>query len=283
MNITPDIKMLIKNALLEDSSDNDLTTKGLNISGADIKAVVVAKQEGVLCGLDVLREVFKAAGSVAIKTCLKDGMRFKKNSNIAYLKGKARPIISAERVAINFLSQLSGIATFTGKFVNVVSANKIKIYDTRKTTPTLRRLQKYAVKTGGGYNHRFNLSDSLMIKDNHIEIFKKKYGKDDYMLAMIKMLRNKYPRKELIVEVHNLSEWMQVVKTRPDVVMFDNWSAEDIEVALKMLKNKKFEIEISGSIKLEQLERIIELGVDRVSLGRITHSAPAIDFSLEIC
>jgi len=283
MKVTNGLKSFIKEALKEDRVERDITTSGLGISGLKVRAVIYARQKGVLCGLDITKEVFKSLGEIKWVSNFKDGMHFKNGEEIASLEGKARIILGAERVAVNILSHLSGIATFTEKFVNVVNSNKIKIYDTRKTTPLMRKLEKYAVRVGGGYNHRMNLSDALMIKDNHISAFRKKYKKEDYMFKMIEVLRNKYPAKELIVEVHNLAEWMQVIEAKPDVIMFDNWNAENIKVALKMLKKKKFEIEISGSIRLKQLEKIIKLGVNRVSLGSITHSVPACDFSLEIC
>ncbi|MDP8216947.1 MAG: carboxylating nicotinate-nucleotide diphosphorylase [Candidatus Kaelpia imicola] len=282
MKITSSIRNLIKAALDEDCAAGDLTTLGLGIAGLKLKAVVIAKQKGVLSGLDIFKEAFTIIGDVGFKTKLKDGACFDSGLKIITIEGNSDVILSVERVALNFLSHLSGISTFTEKFVDVIGHNKIKIYDTRKTTPLIRELEKYAVKVGGGYNHRVNLSQALMIKDNHINIFRKKYRGEDYILEMVRILREKYPQKELVLEVHNLSEWMQAMKSDPDVVMFDNWNAEDIEVALKLLEKKNFQIEISGSIRLEQLERIINLGVDRISLGRITHSAPACDFSLEI-
>ncbi len=282
MKITPQIKSLIKIALDEDCAGGDLTTLGLDITGLELRAVIIARQKGVLSGLDIFKEVFNVVGDVRFQTNFKDGDCFDNDLEIITIESNSEVLLSAERVALNFLSHLSGISTFTKKFVDVIGHNKIKIYDTRKTTPLMRELEKYAVRMGGGYNHRSDLAQALMVKDNHINMFKKKYQGEDYILKMVKMLKEKYPQKELILEIHDLSEWIQAMGSDPDVVMFDNWSIEDIEAALKMLEKKKFQIEISGNVKLEQIERIIDLGIDRVSSGRITHSAPACDFSLEI-
>lgn len=283
MKITPDIKRLITRALTEDAVLCDFTTTGLKIGELEITAVIYAGCDGILAGLDVCAQVFKTLGRIKWKPLMEDGCNFKSGDRIVEIQGRAKVILGGERTALNFLSHLSGVATFTSRFVHLVSGNKIRIYDTRKTLPGLRRLEKYAVKIGGGWNHRMDLSLALMIKDNHISCFKKIYHGDDYIIAMVNKLRQKYPRKELIVEVHNFQEWEQAIKACPDVVMFDNWKPEDIEIALKMVgKRRKFEIEISGNINLEQLEKIMELGIDRISLGKITHSAPAIDFSLEV-
>ena len=282
MKITPKLKHLIKEALKEDYVQKDLTTLGLGFRNRDVKAIIFARQEGVLAGLDVAQQAFRVLGRIEWRTKFEDGQHFKNGDKIAFLKSKAGVILGAERVALNFLSHLSGVATFTNKFVQVVSPSKIRIYDTRKTIPLLRDLEKYAVKMGGGFNHRINLSGSLMIKDNHINVFRKDYSGADYIVQMVNILRKKYPKKELILEIRNLSEWNQALEASPDVVMFDNWDPEDIEIALRMLNNNKFETEISGSVHLKRLERIVSLGIDRISLGCITHSAPAVDFSLEI-
>ncbi len=283
MNITNSLKSYIKEALKEDKAEQDITTSGLEISGLKVKAVIYACQEGMLCGIDIAKEVFKSLGEIKWISNFKDGMHFRKGEEIAVLEGKAKVILGAERAAINILSHLSGIAAFTEKFVNFVACNKIKIYDTRKTTPLMRKLEKYAVRTGGGYNHRMDLLNVLMIKDNHISVFRKKYKKDNYIIQMVDILRKKYPDKEMVLEIHNMGEWIQAVKVKPDVVMFDNWSFEDIRQALKMYKKREFEIEISGNISFKQLDEIMKLGVNRISLGCITHSAAALNFSLEVC
>lgn len=282
MKITPSLKSLIQSALKEDRIEQDVTTLGLDIKNLKIRACICSRQEGILAGLKLCRAVFSSLGRVKWESKFYDGQSFKNGDEIANLEGKADMILGAERVALNFLSHLSGIATFTEKFVKIVAHNKVRIYDTRKTIPLLRKLEKYAVKLGGGYNHRLDLSEAVMIKDNHSAIFRKKYFKEDYIVKMVKLLRKKYPKKELILEVHNLEEWLQAIEAKPDVVMFDNWESEDIEKALKMLSKKEFEIEISGQVNLNQLEKILKLGIDRISLGCITHSAPAIDFSLDV-
>ncbi len=282
MNVTSKIRELIKAALNEDCSEGDLTTLGLGIAEIKLKAAVIAKQKGVLSGLEIFKEVFNIIGDVDFKSALEDGARFDDGSEIVKIEGNSDVILSAERVALNLLSHLSGVATLTSEFVDVASRSNIKIYDTRKTTPLIRELEKYAVRAGGGHNHRANLTQTLMIKDNHINIFRKKYKEEDYILEMFRMLKEKYPKKELILEVHNISEWIQAMELDFDVIMFDNWNIKDIESALRMVKKRRSQIEISGNITLEQLENIVGLGIDRISLGRITHSAPACDFSLEI-
>ncbi|MDP8253534.1 MAG: carboxylating nicotinate-nucleotide diphosphorylase [Candidatus Kaelpia aquatica] len=282
MKITPDVKTLIAQALQEDSVKHDFTTFGLGVKDLKIKAALLTQQDGILCGFDVFKEVFKACGEVKWSSEFKDGMCFKKGYKITHLEARAGTILAAERAALNFLSHLSGVATFTNTFVKLVKQRKIKIYDTRKTTPGLRGLEKYAVKIGGGYNHRFDLSGSMMIKDNHINIFQKEYLKDDYIIQMVKRLKKKYPHRALVLEVHTLGEWRQAMQVNPDVVMLDNWKPDDIETALKMLKKRLFEVEISGNIDFDKLKKVLSLGIDRISLGRITHSAPIVDFSLEV-
>jgi len=284
MKLTPEIKAIISHALKEDRVFRDYTTRGLSIENLNITAVIYAGVDGRLAGLDIAREVFKSLGKIKWSPVIEDGCDFRAGDEIVKINAKAEVILGGERTALNFLSHLSGVATFTKRFVELVSKNKIKIYDTRKTLPGLRKLDKYAVKIGGGYNHRIDLSQALMIKDNHVNSFRKVYPGSDYIVEMVRRLRKRYPGKELIIEVHGFQEWEQAIKACPDVVMFDNWKPEDIEIALKMIgkKRRKFEIEISGNINLEQLEKIMELGIDRISLGIITHSAPAIDFSLEV-
>lgn len=281
MKIDPPLRDFIKSVLEEDLEKGDLTTSGLGIQDLRVKACILAREEGVLAGLDVVHCVFKLLGRIKWESEFKDGDKFERGNEIARLEGKASVILGAERTALNFLSHLSGVATLTNKFVTKAKG-KVKIYDTRKTLPGLRKLEKYAVRVGGGCNHRMDLSQALMIKENHIAIFRKIYGGEDYLIQMIKRLRSKYPRRELIVEVKSFEEWEQVKGIPPTVVMFDNWCIDDLREALRSLREKKFEVEISGRIDLENIDSYLKLPIDRISIGCITHSAPIVDFSLEI-
>lgn len=283
MKLPSDIKTLVRSALEEDKAQSDITTLGLGIGSLGVEAKIVAKEKGVLAGLEVAILVFKSLGKVNYESNFEDGAELKIGDEVLSLKAKAGVILSGERTALNFLSHLSGVATATKRLQGRLPEKKIKIYDTRKTIPGLRILEKYAVRMGGGYNHRLDLSRSIILKDNHINIFREIHPEDDYLVQMVRKLRRKYPAKELILEVHSLEEWRQAIEAEPDVVMFDNWKIEDIKSALRMLKGRrKFEIEISGRVNLSQLQKLRDLKIDRISIGSITHSAQALDFSLEI-
>jgi len=287
MLIDKKTKFIVKNALKEDIGKKDITTSALIPVSITGEAVLIAKEEGVLCGIDVAREVFRQIDKkIVFKSFKKDGYCFRKNEKIALIRGSLRKIIIAERVALNFLASLSGIATFTREFVKTVSKTKAKILDTRKTTPNLRNLEKYAVKMGGGHNHRKTLSDGILIKDNHLRILgciKGNSLNEEKIRQSILCLR-KWRRKKIEIEVENLKEFKSIIKYKPDIVMLDNFNVVSLRAAV-IYRNKyypKIKLEASGGIKLKNIREIAKTGVDFISLGRITHSSPAIDFSLEI-
>lgn len=270
------LKNIISGALKEDIGRHDITTDFFTPQDKKIKAVLLSKQDCVICGLYIAGEVFRGYDS-KIKFTPKayDGQFVKKGSVVAKIEGPARSILSAERVSLNFLSLLCGIATKTRKYVDKIKPYKVKIVDTRKTIPGLRALQKYAVRIGGAYNHRFSLDEMIMVKDNHLKIIKG--------CAKLKKPRNKYTFE---VEVSSLREFRQVLGLRPDVIMLDNMPIKDIKKAVSIRNNsspkKKPKLEVSGGINLSTIRRFAATGVDIISVGDLTHSVESVDLNLEI-
>ena len=267
------IKTVVKKALSEDlSPKGDLTTNLITSKNKIVKAKIIAKQDGIISGLDFCKTAFKLIGKETVfKKKIKDGMKIKKNKVIAEITGKIKTILIAERTALNFLNHSSGISTITNKFVNKVG-KKTKICCTRKTTPNLRLLDKYAVKKGGGFNHRFNLSDEILIKENHLNSgvnFKKLIS------------RAQKTKKVITVEVENFNQLKQVLGHKFKRVLFDNMSPKQIKKCLKLCKNK-YETEYSGNTNLKNINQISRTGVNRISVGSITHSAKSFDSSLLI-
>lgn len=270
-----DLKKIIKEALKEDIGKRDLTTFYLKNKKKIVKAKIIAKEDGILCGIDIFKQVFLTYDKkVKFPFSLKDGDCFKKGEILCEIVGKAGSILTCERVALNFLQRLSGIATLTNKFVNKVKKYKVKILDTRKTTPLLRSLEKYAVRVGGGYNHRFSLYDGIMIKDNH----KKVAGSLEKAILEIKRCKKRVP---FICEVENLEEFQIAQNLGVKWIMLDNFSIEEIKEAVKKRK-KEVKIEVSGGVNLDNVEEIAKTGIDYISIGSLTHSPKAIDISLEI-
>ena len=237
-----------------------------------ITAKLISNQDAIIAGLLFSKHAFKKVDKKT-KFIIKkrDGSLVKKNSIIALVKGKANSILIAERVALNFLSHISGIATKTNKFVKL-AGKKCKICCTRKTIPSLRVIQKYAVKLGGGINHRFNLSDEFLIKDNHV-------ASSNIKKLVSSAIKNKKGRK-ITVEVDNLNQLKQIIGLKFDRVLFDNMNNKNLKLGVKLAK-KNYETEASGNISLKTIKSVAKTGVNRVSVGSITHSAPAIDFKLE--
>ncbi len=277
MRITdPDIKHLIHLALSEDISSGDVTSEALLGNEPSGKAVIVAKQEGVLAGLPVARMVFRTVNPRVVFRMLKqDGERIKKGQKVALIQGKTKGILSAERTALNFLQKLSGIATLTAKYVEEIKGTRTKILDTRKTTPGLRVLEKYAVKTGGGENHRMGLFDMILIKENHIKA-------GGGISEAIMRARWKRTREKIEVEVRNLAEVREAIESKPDWIMLDNMRIDQMRKAVRMIRraSRVIKIEASGSINLRNVRKIALTGVDFISVGALTHSAPALDMSL---
>ena len=267
------IKDRVKLALTEDLYPYGDITSNLINNNKIIEAKIISNQKAVVAGLLFVKQSFKQVDKKTkfiIKK--KDGSTVKKNSVIAVIIGKANSIMIAERVALNFLSHISGIATKTNQFVKL-AGKKCKICCTRKTLPNYRVIQKYAVKLGGGTNHRFNLSDEFLIKDNHI-------ASSDLKELVSLAIKNKKGKK-ITVEVDNLKQLKKIIGLKFNTILFDNMSIKNLRAGVKLVK-KYYETEASGNINLKTVKSVAMTGVDRISIGSITHSAPAIDFKLEI-
>ena len=267
------IKNIVKLALNEDLYPSGDITSSLVKNTKLIKVKLISNQQAVVAGLEFAKQTFKLIDS-KIKFIIKkkEGSFVKKDELIATIEGKAENILIGERVALNFMSHISGIATKTNQFVRLVN-KKSKICCTRKTIPTLRVIQKYAVKLGGGTNHRFNLSDEFLIKDNHI-------ASSDIKTLVSLAIKNKKGRK-ITVEVDNLDQLKKIMGLKFNTVLFDNMSNKALKAGVKIAK-KHYETEASGNVTLKSVKKIAATGVDRISVGSITHSARAIDFKLEI-
>lgn len=272
------VKTIIQLALAEDIGKGDVTTDNLIPLKSRSKARLIAKANGVICGVNLAREVFKTLNSrVIFRSRVSDGQTVRKGDIIAEISGPTRALLSGERVALNFLSFLSGIATQTRRFVEKCRPYKPAILDTRKTTPLLRQLERYAVRTSGGVNHRFNLNDMAMIKDNHRIACR---ARD--MMEVINTLKKKIKSK-IEVEVDNLSQLKEILHSRADIILLDNMSPRQIAQAVK-LRNKarsRILLEASGGITLENVKLYAASGVDRISIGALTHSCQALDISME--
>ena len=267
------IKNTVKLALNEDLYPSGDVTSSLVQDNRIIKGKLISNQNAIVGGLLFAKHAFSLIDKkIKFVVKKKDGSFVKRKSLIATIEGNAQNILIAERVALNFLSHISGIATKTNQFVKL-AGKKCKVCCTRKTIPNLRVIQKYGVKLGGGTNHRFNLSDEFLIKDNHIASFNIKE-----LVAMA--IKNKKGKK-ITVEVDNLKQLKEIIGLKFDTILFDNMSIKDLKVGVKMAK-KFYETEASGNINLKKIKSIAATGVDRVSVGSITHSAKAVDIKLEI-
>ena len=267
------IRNTVKLALNEDLYPSGDITSGLIKNDKIVTVKLLSNQNAIIGGLLFAKQAFALIDS-KIKFIIKkkDGSKIKKGSLVALIKGNAKNILIAERVALNFLSHISGIATKTNAFVKL-AGNKTKICCTRKTIPNLRVIQKYAVKLGGGTNHRFNLSDEYLVKDNHI-------ASSDLRSLVSKAIKNKKGRK-ITVEVDNLNQLKSIMGLKFNTVLFDNMSIKSLKEGVK-ISNKYYETEASGNISLKTIKSVASTGVNRISVGSITHSAPAVDLKLEI-
>ena len=265
------IYKICKEALKEDLyPSGDITSKLLNNTNK-IKAKIISNSSGIIGGLDLAKQTFKIVDKkILFKIKKKEGSKIKNKQVIAEIVGNVKNILTGERVALNFLSHISGIATQTNKFVNKVGKNT-KICCTRKTIPGLRAIQKYAVNLGGGYNHRFNLSDEFLIKDNHI-------ANTNIRELIIKAKKN---RKKITVEIDNLNQLKKILDLKFDTILFDNMNVKNLKKCVRLVKNK-YETEASGNVNLKNIRKIASTGINRISIGRLTHSVSAIDLKLEI-
>jgi len=267
------ISNTVKLALNEDLYPNGDITSELIKNNKIIKAKIISNENALVAGIDFAKQTFLLIDKkIKFKILKKDGSIVKKHSVIAIIEGKAKNILLAERVALNFLSHLSGIATKTNQFVKIIKG-KSKICCTRKTIPNMRVIQKYAVKVGGGTNHRFNLSDEFLIKDNHI-------ASSNIKEVVLKAIQNKNKRK-ITVEVDSVNQLKEIIGLKFDTVLLDNMSIQDLRKSVKIIGNK-YETEASGNVNLKNIKKIASTKVNRISIGSLTHSVKAIDFKLEI-
>ena len=284
---------IIRVALKEDIGSGDITSKLILLRKKKIKAVILAKEAGVVCGLNVVRLVFKTVDKrIRFLVTTSDGKEIKAGSVLARLEGEAKGILKAERVALNFLARLSGIATKTFSYIQRVKSFPVKIMDTRKTTPGLRILEKYAVRCAGGFNHRMGLWDQILIKDNHLFVYRiphTAYRKKP-LEELIKKIKRKKPKgMKIEVEVRNLQELKATLVAKPDIIMLDNFKLEDIRKAVKIrndVRSMMYEVpklEVSGRVNLDNVRKIAATGVEMISVGELTHSAKALDVALKFC
>lgn len=270
---------IVRHALIEDIGKGDITTQLTIPKDKDIEAKLIVNEDCIVCGLGVAEKVFKTVdNNVSFEPLVKEGRSAKKKKAIVKLKGKASSILTAERVALNLLSMMSGIATKTREYVKNIEPHKAKITDTRKTMPGLRELQKYAVRLGGGYNHRMSLDEMILIKDNHIKVTEG-YSRLPSVPKGFK----------IEIEVQNLDEFKHAIYFKPDVIMLDNMAIEDIRKAVKIRDQIKFDshhpktrLEVSGGVTLKNIKEVASTGVDIISVGELTHSVEATDISLDI-
>ena len=266
---------LIMQALREDITSEDITTNAVMRESKPGKADLICKQDGVIAGLDVFARVFALLDdSVKVEKFFEDGDKVKNGDLLAIVTGDIRVLLSGERTALNYLQRMSGIATYTRNVAELLKGSKTKLLDTRKTTPNMRVFEKYAVKVGGGYNHRYNLSDGILIKDNHI-------GAAGGVKEAIQMAKEYAPFvRKIEVEVENLEMLAEALEAGADIIMLDNMTPETMKKAVEMVGGRA-ETECSGNVTKENIKNIIEVGVDYVSSGALTHSAPILDVSLK--
>ena len=273
------LNTLIDMALVEDIGSGDITSESLIPANLQAKTTILAKAEGVLAGIDLAKLVFiKVDPDLKFKALLKDGVKLNPGDIIATVTGNARSILKAERLALNFLQKLSGIATQTKQYVDIIRDLPVDILDTRKTTPGMRLLEKYAVSMGGGRNHRFNLSDGILIKDNHLATLRA-HGMTLKEIVM-KAKSNAPKGVKVEVEVTNLKEVKEAISASADIIMFDNMSTAQMRRAVKMAPSNIY-TEASGGITLKNVRAVAETGVNFISIGALTHSSKALDISLE--
>jgi nicotinate-nucleotide pyrophosphorylase (carboxylating) len=276
----PAVEQIVQLALREDSPWGDVTSEALLSPELSISAHLTAREDGILCGEDLFTAAMGSGTSAKVSFFTHDADRFRKGDLIANVEGPARAILRAERVALNFVQRLSGIATTTANHVAETAGTKARIVDTRKTTPGLRRFERYAVRCGGGHNHRFSLSDALLAKDNHIASLKSIDSAD-----LTEKLRNAFAglphTTKIEVEVDRLDQIEPVLTAGVDIIMLDNFSIEDLRAGVLQVAGRAL-VEASGGVTLEQIPEIAATGVDIISVGALTHSVRALDLGLDI-
>ncbi|HYD54801.1 MAG TPA: carboxylating nicotinate-nucleotide diphosphorylase [Gemmatimonadaceae bacterium] len=270
------LRTLVRSALDEDGAFNDLTTIATVVSDRRARATLVARDRGVVAGVALALEAFRLLdGKVSIRVDVEDGMSVEAGSPVLVLSGHARSLLSAERVALNFMQRLSGIASLTRRYVDAVRGTKAQILDTRKTTPGWRPLEKYAVRAGGGRNHRMDLASSVLIKDNHLNAVE-----GDVALAVRRARELAPPGTQIEVECDRLEQVLAAVEARADVIMLDNMPTTSMAECVRLVDRRAL-LEASGGVNLNTVRAIAETGVDWISVGALTHSAPALDLALD--
>ncbi len=266
---------LILAALKEDITSEDITTNSVMPEYKAGEVELICKEDGVIAGLDIFKRVFELLDAdTEVTFFCKDGDFVANGQKLGIVKGDIRVLLSGERTALNYLQRMSGIATYTRKIADLLKGTKTKLLDTRKTTPNMRVFEKYAVKVGGGYNHRFNLSDGILLKDNHI-------GAAGGVKEAILMAKEYAPFvRKIEVEVENLDMLKDALEAGADIIMLDNMSVEDMKEAVRLAAGKA-ETECSGNVTKENIERLVDIGVDYISSGALTHSSPILDLSLK--
>lgn len=280
--IEPDVRALIDLALAEDIGTGDITSIATVPADRTATAIMLAKDDGVLSGIDVAREVFRTVDiDIEFTAHKNDGDTLANRGEIAMITGNARSILTAERTALNFVQRLSGVATITAEYAGALAGSKTQIVDTRKTTPGMRLLQKRAVQHGGGSNHRFGLADGVLIKDNHLAAI----GGENRISDAVQAARTIAPHTlKIEIEVTSLDELRQALDAGADIVMLDNMETGTIAeaVSLRDAHTNRALLEASGNITIERLPELAATGVDLISAGALTHSAPSLDISLDI-
>ena len=275
-----EIRRAVQLSLEEDIGIGDITTLATIPATATAKAVLLAREPLVVAGLSVAERVFRELSpGLAISRAAKDGEPVKAGQALLQVFGSAQAILTAERVALNFVQRLSGIATLTKQFVDAVQGTRARILDTRKTTPGLRRLEKYAVTCGGGHNHRLGLYDHALVKDNHLAALRNE--SPNPIAAAVKRVREQYPRHRIEVETDTLEQVEQALAAGVDVILLDNMNLVQLRVAVQQAKGRA-KTEASGGVSLGTVRQIAETGVDYISVGALTHSARAVDIALDL-
>ena len=273
------IETIVRVALMEDAPWGDITSQSLLPADARISAQLVAREKGILCGEDIFAAAMRMTGTMVIQFAVHDGEQFAKGEVLATVDGQAQTVLQAERVALNFIQRLSGIATLTAQYVAETAGTKARIVDTRKTTPGLRLLERYAVRCGGGYNHRFSLSDAVMAKDNHLAVLTR-HGKGN----LTDQLRSAFARlphtTHVEVEVDHPEQIEAILAAGVDTIMLDNFTPEELRAGVQQVAGRAL-VEASGSVRLDDVREISSTGVDIISVGALTHSARSLDLGLD--
>lgn len=264
----------VKRALNEDLQYGDITTESVVLDHKIAKVDIIAKEKGVIAGTEVFKMVFKILGDVEVDFSVSDGDQVEKGQHFGQVSGDAKKILMGERVALNYMQRMCGIATLTREFVGRLEVTKVKLLDTRKTTPNMRIFEKYAVKVGGGTNHRFGLNDGVMIKDNHIE------AAGGIKNAVSLARKNSPFVRKIEVEVESIEQLNEALEAKADIIMLDNMDIKTLKEAVKLIDNRA-EVEASGNVTLDNIREIAETGVDFISTGAVTHSFKVLDISMK--